>query len=85
MLVVSDVMKRYGKVTACNQVSFTMEPGSVTVLLVYLGLLPAVVIIIVGLNFDAVVPALAGVALVDILLGMIAFAIAPQFLKNGRR
>ncbi len=57
----------------------------IQVLLVYLGLLPAVVIIIIGLNFDAVVPALAGVALVDILLGMIAFAIAPQFLKNGRR
>ncbi len=33
MLVVSDVIKRYGKVTACDQVSFTMEPGSVTVLL----------------------------------------------------
>ncbi|MCI8611095.1 MAG: ABC transporter ATP-binding protein [Clostridiales bacterium] len=33
MLEVSDVIKRYGKVTACDRVSFTMEPGSVTVLL----------------------------------------------------
>ena len=33
MLEVRDVIKRYGKVTACDRVSFTMEPGSVTVLL----------------------------------------------------
>lgn len=33
MLNVSDVIKRYGKVTACDRVSFAMEPGQVTVLL----------------------------------------------------
>ena len=33
MLEVRDVIKRYGKVTSCDRVSFTMEPGSVTVLL----------------------------------------------------
>lgn len=33
MLQVSHVTKRYGKVTACGDVSFTLDPGSVTVLL----------------------------------------------------
>ncbi len=33
MLNVSHVTKRYGKVTACDDVSFRLEPGSVTVLL----------------------------------------------------
>lgn len=33
MLQVSHVTKRYGKVLACDDVSFTLEPGSVTVLL----------------------------------------------------
>lgn len=33
MLIVKDVTKRYGKVNACDQVSFTLEDGSVTVLL----------------------------------------------------
>ncbi len=33
MLDVSHVTKRYGKLTACNDVSFHLEPGSVTVLL----------------------------------------------------
>lgn len=33
MLNVSDVIKRYGKVTACDRVTFSMEPGQVTVLL----------------------------------------------------
>ncbi|MBR1780838.1 MAG: ABC transporter ATP-binding protein [Oscillospiraceae bacterium] len=33
MLDVSHVTKRYGKVTACDDVSFHLEPGSVTVLL----------------------------------------------------
>ena len=33
MLNVSDVIKRYGKVTACDRVSFAMEPGQVIVLL----------------------------------------------------
>lgn len=33
MLCVRDVLKRYGKVTACDRVTFSMEPGQVTVLL----------------------------------------------------
>ena len=33
MLDVSHVTKKYGKVTACNDVSFRLDPGSVTVLL----------------------------------------------------
>ncbi len=33
MLSVSHVTKKYGKVTACDDVSFQLEPGSVTVLL----------------------------------------------------
>ena len=33
MLEVSHVTKKYGKVTACDDVSFCLEPGSVTVLL----------------------------------------------------
>lgn len=33
MLKVSHVTKKYGKVTACDDVDFTLEPGSVTVLL----------------------------------------------------
>lgn len=33
MLNVEHVTKKYGKVIACNDVSFTLEPGSVTVLL----------------------------------------------------
>lgn len=33
MLDVSHVTKKYGKVTACNDVSFHLDPGSVTVLL----------------------------------------------------
>jgi ABC-type multidrug transport system ATPase subunit len=33
MLNVSHVTKKYGKVTACNDVSFHLDPGSVTVLL----------------------------------------------------
>ena len=33
MLNVSHVTKQYGKVTACNDVSFHLDPGSVTVLL----------------------------------------------------
>ncbi len=33
MLDVSHVTKQYGKLTACNDVSFHLEPGSVTVLL----------------------------------------------------
>ena len=33
MLVVNDVTKRYGKVVACDRVSFAMEPGKITVLL----------------------------------------------------
>lgn len=33
MLNVSHVTKKYGKVTACSDVSFTLAPGSVTVLL----------------------------------------------------
>ncbi len=33
MLTVSNVTKRYGKVLACDDVSFHLEPGSVTVLL----------------------------------------------------
>lgn len=57
----------------------------IQVLFVYIGLLPSVVVIIIGLYFDAVVLALVGVAVVELLLGMVAFAIAPQFLKNGRR
>mgnify|MGYP002569773439 FL=1 len=57
----------------------------IQVVLVYVGMLPAVAILIIGLSFDAVPQALAGVALVDLLLGMVAFAVAPQFIKNGRR
>ena len=33
MLEVKNVTKRYGKNTACNDVSFTLEPGTLTVLL----------------------------------------------------
>ena len=33
VLDVSHVTKKYGKVTACNDVSFHLDPGSVTVLL----------------------------------------------------
>ena len=33
MLNVSHVTKKYGKVTACNDLSFHLDPGSVTVLL----------------------------------------------------
>ena len=33
MLEVSHVTKKYGKNIACNDLSFTLEPGSVTVLL----------------------------------------------------
>ena len=33
MLSVSHVTKKYGKVTACDDVSFRLEPGNVTVLL----------------------------------------------------
>ena len=33
MLEVSHVTKKYGKVTACNDVSFHLDPGSVTILL----------------------------------------------------
>lgn len=33
MLEVSHVTKKYGKLAACNDVSFTLDPGSVTVLL----------------------------------------------------
>ncbi|MBP5256214.1 MAG: ABC transporter ATP-binding protein, partial [Clostridia bacterium] len=33
MLTVSHVTKKYGKVIACNNVSFCLDPGSVTVLL----------------------------------------------------
>ena len=33
MLSVSHVTKKYAKVTACNDVSFHLDPGSVTVLL----------------------------------------------------
>ena len=33
MLEVSHLTKRYGKVTACNDLSFTLDPGTVTVLL----------------------------------------------------
>ena len=33
MLEVKNVTKRYGKNVACNDVSFTLEPGSLTVLL----------------------------------------------------
>ncbi len=33
MLEVKNVTKRYGKIVACNDVSFTLEPGSLTVLL----------------------------------------------------
>ena len=33
MLNVSNVTKKYGKLLACNDVSFSLEPGSVTVLL----------------------------------------------------
>ena len=33
MLNVSHLTKKYGKVTACNDLSFNLEPGSVTVLL----------------------------------------------------
>ncbi len=33
MLSVSNVIKQYGKVTACDRVTFDMEPGNVTVLL----------------------------------------------------
>lgn len=33
MLSVSNVTKKYGKVIACNNLSFNLEPGSVTVLL----------------------------------------------------
>ena len=33
MLNVSHVTKKYGKLLACNDVSFSLEPGSVTVLL----------------------------------------------------
>ena len=33
MLNVSHVTKKYGKVTACNDVSLHLDPGSVTVLL----------------------------------------------------
>lgn len=33
MLQVSHVTKRYGKLTACRDLSFTLEPGSVTLLL----------------------------------------------------
>ena len=33
MLEVKNVIKRYGKNTACNDVSFTLEPGTLTVLL----------------------------------------------------
>lgn len=57
----------------------------IQVILVYLGLIPAAAVIIMGLMFDAVPLAMVGVALVDTILGMIAFAIAPQFIKNGRR
>ena len=33
MLQVSHVSKRYGKTLACNDISFHLDPGSVTVLL----------------------------------------------------
>ena len=33
MLGVSHVTKKYGKVTACDDVTFELDPGSVTVLL----------------------------------------------------
>lgn len=33
MLVVNNVTKKYGKTVACNNLSFTLEPGSMTVLL----------------------------------------------------
>ncbi|MBQ5443198.1 MAG: ATP-binding cassette domain-containing protein, partial [Oscillospiraceae bacterium] len=33
MVNVSHVTKKYGKVLACNDVSFHLDPGSVTVLL----------------------------------------------------
>ena len=33
MLNVTHVTKKYGKVTACNDLSFRLDPGSVTVLL----------------------------------------------------
>ncbi|MBQ7337848.1 MAG: ABC transporter ATP-binding protein [Clostridia bacterium] len=33
MLQVSNVTKKYGKTVACDQISFTLDPGSVTVLL----------------------------------------------------
>ena len=33
MLSVSHVTKKYGKVVACDDLSFTLDPGSVTVLL----------------------------------------------------
>ncbi len=57
----------------------------IQVLLVYLGLIPAAAVIVLGLVFHAVPLAMIGVALVDGVLGMIAFAIAPQLIKNGRR
>lgn len=57
----------------------------IQVCLVYLGLIPAAAVIIMGLMFDAVSLAMVGVALVDMVLGLIAFAVAPQFIKNGRR
>ncbi len=57
----------------------------IQVLFVYIGLLPAIVVIIIGVSFDAVVWALVGVAVAELLLGMVAFAITPQLLKNGRR
>jgi len=57
----------------------------IQVLLVYLGLIPAAAVIIMGLMFHAVPAAMVGVALVDTVLGLIAFSIAPQFIKNGRR
>ncbi len=57
----------------------------IQVCLVYLGLVPAAAVIIMGLMFHAIPAAIVGVALVDTALGLIAFAIAPQLIKNGRR
>ena len=67
-------------------------PSSVTqgvktiiqVLLVYLGMIPAAIIFIVGIALGTVAPAIIAVALAEIALGFVLFGITPSLVRNGR-
>ena len=56
----------------------------IQVLLVYLGMIPAAIIFIVGAVLGSVAPAIIAVAAAEIALGFVLFGITPTFVQNGR-